>query len=179
MAKHIVKCMYCQESFDTNTEPFEKPRNNRYAHKACYDAHISNQSPLDIKREEEERDYHLLEDYIKNLFNEQYVSAQIKKQISDYKKQYGYTYSGILKTLQWWYELKQNKIIDVKYGIGIVPYVYKEACDYYYNLYLADIANKEMQNYSPQIKKIRIKTPKCEKKHKKHFAFEEVINEQE
>ena len=35
MAKHMVKCLYCGQMFDANTEPFVKPNARRYAHVAC------------------------------------------------------------------------------------------------------------------------------------------------
>ena len=35
MAKHIVKCAICGESFDANTVPYVKTSSRRYAHAAC------------------------------------------------------------------------------------------------------------------------------------------------
>lgn len=35
MAKHMVKCPYCNEIFDSNSEPFVKV-GRRYAHEKCY-----------------------------------------------------------------------------------------------------------------------------------------------
>ena len=32
---HIVKCLYCGETFDADKEEFTKPRTNRYAHLHC------------------------------------------------------------------------------------------------------------------------------------------------
>ena len=36
MAKHIVKCLICGNSFDANVEPFIKANSRRYAHLECY-----------------------------------------------------------------------------------------------------------------------------------------------
>lgn len=69
---HLVKCLYCQKTFDTNKEDFVKPTSNRYAHKECYEDHIKEQS-------EEEKDKQELEEYIKILFHEPTINGKIKK----------------------------------------------------------------------------------------------------
>lgn len=51
------------------------------------------------------------------------ITLQIKKFMQDYK----YSYSGILRTLKYFYEVKQNDISKSNNGIGIVPWVYQEA----------------------------------------------------
>lgn len=35
IAKHLCKCLYCNENFDISNEPYVKPRSNRYAHAKC------------------------------------------------------------------------------------------------------------------------------------------------
>jgi hypothetical protein len=47
-----------------------------------------------------------------------------------------YTYSGIKRTLEYFYEVKKNSIEKANGGIGIVPWVYEEAKRYYYNQWL-------------------------------------------
>ena len=89
-----------------------------------------------------------LEEYIKKIFCETTVNAKIKKQINDFRKEYGYTYSGILKCLKWWFEIQGNTIDKAMGGIGIVPYIYKEVEKYYYSIYIAQEKNqnKELNN---------------------------------
>ena len=101
MAKHIVKCFYCGKSFDANVEPFAKPRANRYAHASCH-------SQSESHKTQEEKDYEALVAYIKQLLGN--PNPRVWKQLKEYREQYGYTYSGIHKTLIWWYELKHNDI---------------------------------------------------------------------
>ena len=162
---HKVTCVYCKEKFDRDKEPFVQVSAQRYAHAECAQKHYTEVS-------KEEQDYKELEDYIKKLFNEDYVSARIKKQIKEMRAEYGYTFSGMLKTLIWWYEIKKNSIDKANDGIGIIPFVYKNACDYYYALYLADIVNAEYQNYVIPTKEIHIQSPRAEqKKKKKIFTF--------
>lgn len=103
------------------------------------------------------------------MYKIDYIDVKIKKQIKDYKAQYGYSYAGIQKTLYWFYEIKNNPIDKAKGGIGIVPYVYKEAYNYYYHIYMAQMANKEQISYTPQIKIVTIPPPTTHLKEKKYF----------
>jgi hypothetical protein len=162
---HIVTCIYCKEKFDRDKEAFIQVSPRRYAHAECAKEHY-------VDKSQEEKDYEALEDYIKKLFHEDYVSARIKKQIKDMRAEYNYTYSGMLKTLVWWYEIKGNSIEKANDEIGIIPFVYKNACDYYYSLYLANIENSEYVNYKAIVNEIHISSPRAEKKKKKKlFAF--------
>ena len=168
---HQVTCVYCKERFDRDKVAFTKISERRYAHEECAKTRY-------VEKNQEEKDYEALENYIKNLFHEDYLSARIRKQIKDMRAEYNYTYSGMLKTLVWWFEIKKNSIEKANEGIGIIPYVYKDACNYYYALYLANIENEEYVNYKPQIKEIHISSPRAEKKGKKKlFKFlEEEVN---
>ena len=71
-----------------------------------------------------------------------------------------------MKTLQWWYEIQKKPIADTNAGIAIVPYIYKEASAYYYNLYLAATLNEEIEIKSPEskIREITIIQPKASPK---------------
>ena len=42
-------------------------------------------------------------------------------------KEYNFSYSGILRTLIYFYDIRGNTIEASNGGIGIVPYVYEEA----------------------------------------------------
>ena len=155
MAAHKVKCKYCQTIFDTNKEPYiyiESSR--RYAHKECAEKHEANKS-------QEEKDLEALEKYIMHLFDEPYVNARVRKQLKEYKEQYNFTYSGILKTLIYWYEIKGNSTEKANGGIGIIPYVYNDALKYYYSLYLAQLANedKNINEYKNNVITIEAEAP--------------------
>lgn len=166
MAKHLVKCLYCNQTFDANSEPFVKPRANRYAHKACYEEHQSAKS-------QEERDYEILVDYIKHLFGNK-PNPRVWKQLKEYAGQ-GYTYSGIYRTLVWWFELRHNDIEKANGGIGIVPFVYEQASQYYYALHLAQIANesKDLTHYKENVCEFWIDPPKAQPRKKRLMKFAE------
>ena len=59
------------------------------------------------------------------------------------REQYNYSYSGILKSLIYFFEIRRNSIEKANGGIGIVPYVYEDARKYYYDLYMAQKRNED------------------------------------
>ena len=113
------------------------------------------------------------------LFNSDYVYAKIKKQIQDYVTNYGYTYSGIHKALVYYYEVKGNKFDEGKAqgGIGIVPFVYQNAYNYYYAIWEAQqkqehiLGAESLEPYIPKTVEVRIPVPKREERKRKLFSF--------
>ena len=175
MAAHKVKCFYCGQIFDANKEPFAKPQANRYAHKSCYEQAQKNKS-------QEERDYEALVAYIKHLFGPN-PNPRVWKQLKEYRDMKGadgkplYSYGGMHKTLIWFYELKHNDIEKANGGIGIIPYVYDQACEYYYALYLAHLANenKDVSNY--KVREFEIELPQREVRAPRLFKLDEGEDE--
>ena len=181
-AKAMVKCLYCGQLFDRNNEPCVKPKGNRYAHQACYNKHMGTMS-------QEEKDYEALVAYIKQLLGAD-LNPRVWKQLKEYKdtrNEHGepmYTYSGMLKTLIWWYEIKHNDVEKANGGIGIIPFVYNDALKYYYALYLASIANedKDVEHIQVKVREFFIEPPTRIVKQPRLFNLddlEEDINEQE
>lgn len=165
---HVVTCKYCGQKFDRDKEPFIQVSAKRYAHEKCAKEHKE-------EKTQEEKDKEALENYIMKLFDEPFVNPRIQKQIKEYQTEYDYSYSGMLKTLIWWYEIKGNSIEKANGGIGIIPYVYSQACDYYYALYLAKIANedKDIKQYIPKIKEIEVESPRVYIRPHRLFKMEE------
>ena len=165
-AKHLVKCFYCGQQFDCNSEPYTKPRANRYAHAA-------GDQQANANKTQEERDYEALVEYIKQLFGN--PNQRVWKQLKEFKDVYNYTYSGMLKTLIWWFEIKHADIEKANGGIGIIPYVYDQALQYYYALYLAQIANedKDIEHYRVRVREFVIEEPKRIPRPPRLFKFEE------
>lgn len=162
MAKHMVKCFYCREQFDTNAEPFEKVNARRYAHTHCYNKALESKT-------KEEQDKEELEKYIKQLFQIDNLSPKIRKQIKTYREEYNYSYSAIRKTLIYFFEVKGNSIEKAKGGIGIVPYCIEQASNYWYDLWETKERNKEVkvEQLIIPVREIHIKPP--ERKPMRHF----------
>lgn len=172
---HIVKCIYCNIQFDTDKEEFEKPSERRYAHKHCYDK-------VQASKTQAEKDYEELEKYIKQLFGITVLNATITKQIKTFKENFDLTYTGILKTLQWWTEIKKERFEDKNYGIAIVPYIYDQAEEYYRGMWEAEQANNQLdlEHYKPRVEVVEIPPPEIHATPPKLMKFwkEEEENEQ-
>lgn len=130
--KYKVICPICSKSFYREDESHEQFK-GRYYHLECYN---------EIKKEDIYKKE--LEDCIKRIFNIDVIPPLIKKQIADYSKsEYNYTYSGIKKTLEYFFDIKNNDIKKSKGGIGIIPFVYAEASEYFYKLFLIEERNRK------------------------------------
>ena len=164
--QHLVKCKYCGKIFDANIEPFEKPSSNRYAHKSCHEEFLKTQSQEDLDKK-------ALYDYINKLFKGQCNMAAINRNIKRYREEYNYTYSGIYKALIYFFEIKGNSIEKANGNIGIVPYVYKDAFNYYYSIWEANQKNetKKIEDYLPEEHVITIQSPHRKIKQRKLFTF--------
>lgn len=127
----------------------------------------------------EDKDKESLEKYIMKLFKEDYINPRIRKQLNQYINEYHYTYSGIHKALIYFFEIKHNSIEKANGGIGIVPWCYKNAYDYYYSLWQAQQANKDkkISTYIPKEIEIIITPPKREIKKRKLFSFLDKEND--
>ena len=129
-----------------------------------------------------ERSFYTILQRLANLFNKCKDDAlwpKLMLQAQTIAKDYNFTYSGIMKSLEYFHRVKKNPI-DTKYGIGIIPYVYNEAKDYYYKLYLAQHANddKDISQYIPQDEVIHIQPPKKQPIRRKLFSFlEKEVND--
>ena len=125
------------------------------------------------KLEKEEQDKIALENYIMKMFNTTYIDPRIRKQIKQYIEDYHYTYSGIHKSLTYFYEIKGNSIDKANGGIGIVPYIYQKAYQYYFSLWEAQQKNKDVviEEYVPTVKEIIIPPPQIKTKKRKLFTF--------
>lgn len=166
MAKKInVKCKYCEQMFDRNNEPFIKIK-NRYAHPECHEKHLAAMT-------QEDRDIEAFYDYVGNLFKNYNYNYQLTRKLAEkYHNEYGYTYSGMHKTLVWFYEIQKNPVSNSKGSIGIIPYAYEKALDYYYSIFLAQNVNEDKEEFKTKEVVIEIEAPYVAIKPRKLF-FEE------
>lgn len=186
MANHLVKCLYCHGIFDADKEEWVKPRVNRYAHKKCaelieagLDVEIVEDAapPPPPVRTQHQIDYQNLKDYIWNLYNKQCNWQVVAQQLKKFELE-GYTLSGIKKTLYYWYEIKKNPVSKANKHIGIVPYAYPLAEEYFKRLYEIEQKNKDKSNFQEDKKEkeciqVKIKEPEIEKKKIKFFNIGE------
>ena len=163
---HPVICSVCGKRFDRDTEQAVKTGARRYAHYACKpDGELV---PLVMKEDE---DLTKLKAYISQLFGQNANWALINKQIKKFKEENGYSYSGMLKSLVYFFDVKNNPKDKANNSIGIIPYIYKDAYNYYYNLFMAQELMQQQKNIITQIKEILIKPPKKKGTKRKSFSL--------
>lgn len=168
---HIVKCLYCEKKFDRDKMPYIQV-GRRYAHKEC-------SLTAEERQTQEEQDKQDLDNYIIQLLKIDYIDARIRKQIKTYIEEHNYTYSGIKKALIYFYEVKGNSIEKANGGIGIVPFIYKDAFNYYYALWQAQQQNKDkiIVDYQPKVIEVVIPRPQRKVKQRQLFTFLDEEND--
>ena len=143
-----VKCIYCNTSIDRSVQPFVTI-NKRYAHEEC-----ARQEDLD--RQDRER----LNVMLYELFGENVNFGMIGQQIKNFRSQYRYTLGGITGTLHYCYKIKNMPITKKTNGIGIVPFFYKEAREYFSSVSRGrENAQGVIENHK---KTIHISSPRAE-----------------
>lgn len=174
---HLVKCSICGVQFDRDKIQAVRTGARRYAHQTC-DPTNTDLVPLEIK--EENKELTALKDYINKLYGNTANWVLINKQIKDYQKEYNYTLSGILKSLVWFYEVKANSPEKSNGGIGIVPFCYQDAYNYYYNLFVMQSQNeKNIVELTNKVKEVTIPPPEIRLPKRLFNLDDEVDNDNE
>lgn len=159
----IVTCFVCKKPINKKTDKYKQLSNGKYAHLAC----------AEIEEKREKTDAEKLDIYIMSMFDWDYVHPRVKRQISNFIEEYNFTYSGIMKSLEYFYNIKGNPLEKANGGIGIVPYVYQDAYNYYYALWEAKQKNVgiKIRDYVVDTKEISIPPPQRKVKTRKLFTF--------
>lgn len=114
-----VKCVYCGKYIYRDDEFDYSPVGTRYAHDSC------------IRRVTIEADgRNAIHEKVKDICGTEYSRSRVEKQI-DQLLDNGRTLDGILKTLDYWFDVKHGDPSKANGGIGIVDFVYGEAMGYY------------------------------------------------
>ena len=175
------KCVICSNWIEKGDETV--PYKNRLAHVQCYNSmmkmavksnsekkaakskktkKINPKSTVlgDCLTEEESKQKRSLISYIEELFGEK-ANAKTYTQIKNLMRDYPYfTYVGLEQSIRFFYEIKENPITNQ--GLGIVPYVYDQAQEYFKNLGEVQSHNASISNVNELYahKKVRIAPPK-------------------
>lgn len=153
----MCKCAICGKEFDRNAIQAVRHGARRYSHWACEpDGEL-------VPMEKKDEDLQKLLEYINILFKGQQNQAKVNQSIKKFHSEFGYSYSGIQKALYYFYEIKHNSIDKANGGISIVPFVYKDAYNYYYDLFMAQQRNENKKPFIERVREIIIKPPKVEK----------------
>lgn len=175
MAKHEVICAVCNQKFDLNTVQGVKFSSRRYAHQKCHPT--GEIVPLVFKKpheavvpEEEKDDYHKLCDYIAQLFGDTVNWGMVGRQLKMYRENFNYTYSGMLKSLKYACEIQTGDVKKAE-GVGIIPFYYRKAYDYYYSIWEAQQKNVNKVVVVPVDREIHITPPERKERKRPLFTF--------
>lgn len=175
------KCVICSNWIENGDETV--PYKNRLAHVQCFNSmmkmavksnsekkatktqskkKINPKSLGDCLTEEESRQKRSLIKYVEQLFGEK-ANAKTYTQIKNLMKDYPYfTYVGLEQAMRFFYEIKENPVSGQ--SMGIVPYVYDQAQEYFKNLKEVQSHNASISNINQLYthKKVKIAPPKIE-----------------
>ena len=176
----IVHCRVCNGEIDRNTTEEGKDWIMRskgwFYHTDCYNSWVAEKDNLHASKGNEEWLDYTWEFLTKEMLME-IDFIKFKKQWESYLKK-NMTAKGIYFSLKYYYDIQKAPRNKAKGGIGIVPYVYDEACQYYYALYLAQLVNQEknIEEYKPTERIISIFSPRTYIKKRKLFNLDEEEN---
>lgn len=142
MAQRPVICRLCKKHFQKDMETKDKfwvnPVRNMYYHKKCYDEWVENKIGFYTEKEDDFW-YQSLLMYLTQelkiqlnfaLFGTQWKSIAERKFITK-ATQRVVTPKGAYFTIKYFYEISKANPEKGNGGIGIISYIYEEACDYW------------------------------------------------
>ena len=127
----MVTCRKCKQKFDAQANEKDiiwcMPSMNHYYHIECYD------NKRDIEKEKDEAEwasliYNFFSQDLKVSYNWYLCESQRKKFVAENK----FTNKGIYFALKYFYEIKKGTWDKSQGGLGIVPYIYEESKQYWY-----------------------------------------------
>ncbi len=130
----LVKCSFCEYQVDKDVSV---RYNNKNFHAACA---------------EKQKDKDDLVEYICRLFGLKRPGPTVYSQLKNFMEKYShYTFKGVKNALIYFYEVQKNSTKNSKQGIGIVPYIYDEAFQYFSKL--GNKQNKIKESLNKQLDK--------------------------
>ncbi len=147
MARY-VKCKYCGKNIDKENDfLYGRDTRGRYYHDSCYEKKKAGYSfNQESKTEKPPNTKELIHYKVKSLCGDAYVKTRVENQIKENIKQ-GRTPEGILKSLEYWYDVQKHDPTEAYGGIGIVEYIYSEAQKYYER---KEQLKKQAESISPE-----------------------------
>lgn len=108
-----MKCAECEKLVDKDQAV---KYNNKNFHPQCYGAKLERQE---------------LFDYICMIFKLKKPGPKVNSQRRTFIDKYGFSDVGMLNALKYIYEVKKDNPAKAREGIGLIPYVYEEAENYF------------------------------------------------
>lgn len=159
-------CPGCKKPVEKTEENKIKGKNNytRYWHPTCW------------KKAQKEKERKIAEEMGRKAIFNYLVEIGLPpnyafwgRQRNDFINKYGYNDSGILMALKYWFGERKNSISRANGGMGIVPYIYDEAQNYYRNIILKKKKLSEQAIKQQKEKNKIVKIIKAEENKRKGF----------
>lgn len=147
-----VKCQKCKQDIDAK-DNFKIYQKKKY-HVLCFKAMQQEACEKETTQNEDKQE---LYSYICKLYNIKEITMMIKAQIEKYYND-NLTYTGMLYTLKYFYETSENEVNSE--GIGIIPYIYQEAKEFYIQKH--KLSKCEFDDNYITYKKVKVKIKKDE-----------------
>lgn len=170
-------CRICKVEINKEKDDWIMPSKNFYYHHKCYEDWKTSVPATD------EQYKSFIYDFISRDLKASYDFHMIEAQLKKFIKENKYTMKGIFFTLKYFYEVKHNDWDKGHGGIGIVPFVYNEACTYWVlkerqsSGIVAQI-EKQMREAESREKKVVVRQSKKKKKYEMDFdAIERMGDE--
>lgn len=172
-----VECAYCKKKFLKSKTSFKLLSNGKFVHDTCFE--------LEQKRELTDKEK--LDRFIIQLYEVDFVPPRVQKQVKEYIANYGYTYTGIAKTLEYMYTVKNipvDKVAFDTYGIGLVKSYFDQAKRYYYAIWEAQqnqeaaLENLSIEAFVPKSIEVSIPVPKRKELKRQLFTFLDAEEEE-
>ena len=158
-----VKCLLCNKNVYREKIAFVKI-GNRYVHEKC-----ALDNPKKIKELLNREDFY---ECVKAVYGPKYDYQTINRQAENFIKNYGYTWYGMTKSLQWFYFVNNGTTEKSNDGVGIIPYVYDRAKEYYKEVDTTQKKNEKIMLRQPVIE-IKAKSPRAWKQPPRMFDWED------
>lgn len=127
--RNPVHCRVCGGAINRDVEienvDWIMPSRNYFYHKKCYEDWKSKE-----EREKDEFWIDMIYDYIARDLKIPYNYFMCEKQRMSFVKR-RMTNKGIYFALKWFIEVKKGSMEKSNGGIGIIPYIYEESCNYW------------------------------------------------
>lgn len=159
----LAKCVICDKNFDRQKISCVKI-GNRYAHEKCALA-----NPKKTKELFDREDFFAC---VKIIYGPKYEYQMINRQAENFIKTYGYTWYGMTKSLQWFYFVNNGTTEKSNDGVGIIPYVYDKAKEYYKEVDATQKKNEKIELRQPVVE-VKAKSPRAWKQPPRMFDWED------
>lgn len=166
----MAECRVCKQQIDKSKNDWIMPSKNYYYHRKCYEEWKQSNHAND----EEYRG--LIYSYLAHDLKVEYKYWMCEQQMNKMIKE-GRTLKGILFSLKYFYGIRHGDWLKGHGGLGIVPFIYDEAAQYWINREQRESGivagiERQIREHAEQHKKIVVQ-PKVKKEKKIDLSFDE------